>query len=245
LRYDSSALYEKRHWHSGEARGGPPTRDRPPAAGETGGQTEGAAGESGPVGPRAPTVRRLPPEVLSRGEAARLLAACDTGHPTGLRNAALVALLYRAGLRISETLALAPKDLDLEAGAVRVLHAKGGRSRTVGIDPGGASHISEWLVARSGLGLVPIAPLLCTSYGDPLTPGYARLLLKRLGVRAGIDKRVHPHGLRHTHAAELRAEGVDIAIISKQLGHQSIATTARYLDHLMPADVIRAMKNRA
>jgi len=182
--------------------------------------------------------------VLSRGEAARLLAACHTRRPTGLRNAALVALLYRAGLRVSEALALAPKDLDLEAGAIRVLHAKGGRSRTVGIDPGGASHVSEWLVTRSWLGLAPTTPLLCTSYGDPLTPGYARLLLKRLGERAGIDKRVHPHGLRHTHAAELRAEGIDIAIISKQLGHRSIATTARYLDHIAPMDVVRRISNR-
>jgi len=187
----------------------------------------------------------MPPEVLSRGEAARLLAACHTGQSSGLRNAALVALLYRSGLRVSEALSLAPKDLDIEDGAIRVLHAKGGRSRTVGIDPDGASHISVWLGARSGLVLPPAAPLLCTAYGDPLTPGYARLLLKRLGARAEIAKRVHPHGLRHTHAAELRAEGVDIAIISKQLGHRSIATTARYLDHIAPTDVISAIVARS
>jgi len=69
-------------------------------------------------------------------------------------------------------------------------------------------------------------------------------LLKRLAAKAGIDKRVHAHGLRHTHAAQLRAEGVDIAIISRQLGHASITTTARYLDHLAPRAVIEAMRNR-
>jgi len=58
---------------------------------------------------------------------------------------------------------------------------------------------------------------------------YVRVMLKRLAARAGIDKRVHAHGLRHTHAAQLRAEGVDIAIISRQLGHSSITTTARCL----------------
>jgi len=63
-------------------------------------------------------------------------------------------------------------------------------------------------------------------------------------VRAGIDKRVHAHGLRHTHAAQLRAEGIDIGIISKQLGHSSISTTARYLDHLAPRAVIETMRNR-
>ena len=69
-------------------------------------------------------------------------------------------------------------------------------------------------------------------------------MLPRLARRASIEKRVHPHGLRHTGAAELRAEGVDIGIISKQLGHTSIATTARYLDHVAPVTVIRAMRTR-
>ena len=55
---------------------------------------------------------------------------------------------------------------------------------------------------------------------------------------------VYFHGLRHTHASELRAEGVDIGIISKQLGHRSIATTARYLDHIAPQQVIETMRTR-
>ena len=66
----------------------------------------------------------------------------------------------------------------------------------------------------------------------------------RLAKKAGIEKRVHPHGLRHTHAAELREEGVDIAIISRQLGHSSIATTARYLDHIAPQTVIDTVRAR-
>ncbi len=70
---------------------------------------------------------------------------------------------------------------------------------------------------------------------------YFRVLFRELGPRAGIAKRVHAHGFRHTHAAQLRAENVDIGIISKQLGHRSIATTARYLDHIAPWDVVRAM----
>ncbi len=73
---------------------------------------------------------------------------------------------------------------------------------------------------------------------------YVRVLLPRLGRKAGIDKRVHAHGLRHTHAAQLRVEGVDIGIISKQLGHRSIATTARYLDHIAPQQVIETIRQR-
>jgi integrase len=70
------------------------------------------------------------------------------------------------------------------------------------------------------------------------------VLLPRLGRLAGIEKRVHAHGLRHAHAAELRAEGVDVAVISRQLGHTSILTTIRYLDHLAPAAVLEAMRGR-
>jgi len=73
---------------------------------------------------------------------------------------------------------------------------------------------------------------------------YVRTMLGRKARRAGIEKRVHQHGLRHTMATEMRAEGVDIGVIGKQLGHSSIATTATYLDHVAPAAVIEAMRRR-
>ena len=178
--------------------------------------------------------RRFPPEPLTREEMARLLAACGADTWLSLRNRALLALLHRAGLRINEALWLAPKDVDLEAGAIRVLRGKGGRSRTVGIDPGGAAIVQEWMERRDALGLKRASPLLCTWSGGRLHAGSVRRTLQRLADEAGIEKRVHPHGLRHTHAAELREEGMDIGIISKQLGHRSIATTA----------VVEAMRGR-
>ena len=199
--------------------------------------------------------RRLPPEVLTDAEVCNLMRACSRYAPTGLRNRALIALLYRAGLRINEALSLYPKDLELADGSVRVLNGKGGRSRTVGLDPGGAAIIERWLDARSHLNLDPTGrsrlaltgrhPVFCTLRGRPMAAAYVRVMLKRLAARAGIDKRVHAHGLRHTHAAQLRAEGVDIAIISRQLGHASITTTARYLDHIAPRAVIETMRNRS
>ena len=191
-------------------------------------------------GPR----RRLPPEVLTDAEVCALMRACGRHAPTGQRNRALIALLYRAGLRINEALSLYPKDLELTDGSVRVLHGKGKRSRTVGLDPGAIAIIERWLDARSRFGLTGRHPVFCTLKGHRMTDAYVRVMLKRLGVRAGIDKRVHAHGLRHTHAAQLRAEGVDIGIISRQLGHSSIATTARYLDHLAPRAVIETMRRR-
>ena len=126
-----------------------------------------------------------------------------------------------------------------------MLHGKGGRSRTVGLEPGAAAIIERRLDARSRLGLGGRHPVFRTLRGHRMAAAYVRVMRKRLAARAGIDKRVHAHGLRHTHAAQLRAEGVDIALISRQLGHARITTTARYLDHLAPRAVIEAMRRRS
>ena len=237
----------------------------------------------------AKPARRLPPEILTDDEVCAMMRACGRYAPTGLRNRALIALLYRTGLRINEALYLYPKDLNLADGSVRVLNGKGGKSRTVGLDPGATAIIERWLDARSRClalalrigkgdrnandngeaydepGALPHnlpsrdstklasadcrnafgrCPIFCTLRGEPMADAYIRVMLKRLAARAGIDKRVHAHGFRHTHAAQLRAEGIDIAIISRQLGHASITTTARYLDHIAPKAVIEAMRNR-
>lgn len=104
--------------------------------------------------------------------------------------------------------------------------------------------IVEWMSVRVELGLSSRQRLFCTLRGAPMTPSYVRVLLPRLAEAAGIEKRVHAHGLRHAHAAELRAEGVDLLVISRQLGHRSIITTARYLDHLAPQAVIATVSSR-
>ncbi|MBL9000787.1 MAG: tyrosine-type recombinase/integrase [Phycisphaerae bacterium] len=194
---------------------------------------------------RPKPLRTLPPEVLTDGEVRALLGVLSRRSPTGVRNRALIAVLYRSGLRLSEALSLLPKDLDLEAGQIRVLRGKGGRSRIVGIDPGASAIVHAWLAVRAAERLGRETPLFCSLNGLRLTTAYIRRRLPVLARRAGIEKRVHAHGLRHTHAAQLRAEGVDIGIISKQLGHSSIATTVRYLDHIAPVAVIEAVRGRA
>jgi len=172
------------------------------------------------------------------------MKACSK-RPTGGRNRGLLAVLYRAGLRINEAMSLYPKDLDAQNGAIRVLNGKGGKSRVVGMDAEAFAIVERWLELRSKRGLGPGAPAFCMLDGRPLNPSYIRVLVPRLARKAGIAKRVHAHGLRHTHAAQLREEGIDIGLISKQLGHCSIATTARYLDHIAPYAVIDAMRGRA
>ncbi len=188
--------------------------------------------------------KKLPPEPLTPDEARTLLRACSRRAPTGIRNAALLAVLYRGGLRVSEALALKAKDVDRTLGTVRILHGKGDRARTVGLDAGAFALVERWLERRKSLGINRSAPLFCTLDGQSVDPSYVRHALKRLAAKAGIEKRVHPHGLRHTHAAELAREGVPMNVIQAQLGHSSLATTSRYLAHVAPQHVVEAMKAR-
>jgi len=188
--------------------------------------------------------RSYPAEILTSDEALALIRAASNRAPTGIRNRALIAVLYRGGLRLGEALALKPKDIDPDQGTVTVLHGKGDRRRTVGLDPGAMAILMRWVDRRDGLGVPRSAPLFCTLEGRPLKPSYVRTMLPRLAARAGIDKRVHPHGLRHTHAYEVMMEGVPVPVIQQQLGHTSLATTSRYLDHIAPREVVETMQRR-
>lgn len=173
-----------------------------------------------------------------------MIAACSNRAPTGIRNRALLVVLYRGGLRVSEALALKPKDVDAAAGTITVLHGKGDRRRTVGLDPGAFAVVARWLERRGALGITGRQPLFCTLEGKRLQSSYVRTLLPRLAAKAGVDKRVHPHGLRHTHAAELAREGTPANLIQAQLGHASLATTDRYLRHIAPQQLVDAMRSR-
>jgi integrase len=142
------------------------------------------------------------PEPLTSQEVDQLLAGCSLRAPTGIRNRALIMLLYRSGLRISEALALRPANIDLERHSARVLHGKGDKATVRPLHPSATVSLARWLDRRAQLGLRN-GLLFCTLQGGPLASGYIRDLLKRLARKAGIGKRVHPHGLRHTYANEL------------------------------------------
>ena len=186
---------------------------------------------------------RLPGEVLAPADIRALLRACNQG-PTGARNRALLVVLWRGGLRIAEALALRPVDLDAAAGLVRVRRGKGGRPRHVGLDPEAFATIDAWIGRRSALGIGGRSPLFCTLKGRPLDPGYCRHMVKRLARRAGIRRRVHLHGFRHTHAVELVREGAPLPEVQAQLGHSSLAVTSRYLAHVTPEDLAARARRR-
>ena len=87
-------------------------------------------------------------------------------------------------------------------------------------------------------------PIFCTLKGGKLAPVYVRNLFHRLGDKAGITKRVHPHGLRHSLASELVRDGVPLNLIQRQLCHSNLATTSRYVESLHPGELIKAIQAR-
>jgi len=161
-----------------------------------------------------------------------------------IRSRALIAVLWRCGLRVREALALEPRDADLAGGTLRVRHGKGDRSRTVGLDEGTQALLARWLDRRQRLGVNGRRRLFCTLDGHTLAQSYVRHLLRRLATKAGIERRVHPHGLRHSYAAELAREGTPMNVLRDALGHSSLATTDRYLRNVAPVHVIETMRRR-
>jgi integrase len=192
--------------------------------------------------------KRYSATVLTASEFKRLLAQIDGDSATAIRNRALILTIYRGALRVAEGLSLRPADVDLDSGRLHVRNGKGSRSRTVGLDGGALKALERWMAKRDELGWGDGAYLFGALYsrsgaepGGELHPAYLRRLLPKLADKAGIDKRVHPHMLRHTRAHELSAEGVPVSVIQKALGHRSIGTTSTYLDHVSAADVVAAM----
>jgi site-specific recombinase XerD len=192
--------------------------------------------------------RKFPAEPLTADEVRALLVAASNRSSSGVRVRALVGVMYGSGLRLSEVLALRPHDVDTKAGTIRVRHGKGDKARVVGIDAHGAALLDSWLERRRAHGLngrhLIFAQYTTGKVGDPIDPRYVRTALARLGVKAGIEKRVHPHGLRHSLAFALAMDGVPTHQVQAALGHSSLAVTDRYVRHIAPADVVATMRNR-
>jgi site-specific recombinase XerD len=187
--------------------------------------------------------QRYRAEVLAEAEVNAIIGACSAVSLTGIRNRALIIILYRGGLRIAEALALRPADIDPERGTVRVMDGKGHKPRTVGLEPGAMAAVQRWMDKRRQAGIRG-RTLLCTLPGAPMSQQYVRAMLRRVAEHAGVERRVVPHQMRHTHAAELVSEGVPMPVIRDQLGHSSLAVTDRYLRDIAPAEVIATMQRR-
>ncbi len=186
--------------------------------------------------PRPP--RRLP-RALSRADAAALVEAAGDESPRGLRDRALLELLYGAGLRASETVGLRPGDLDLH-GQFVVCQGKGGRQRLVPLG-GAARRALDAYLARGRPALVRARDpgrLFVNHRGRPLSRQGVWALVRRYAGRAGV-RRAFPHALRHSFASHLLEGGADLRSVQALLGHADIGTTEIYT-HL-PTDAVRRM----
>ena len=173
--------------------------------------------------------RRYPADPPTVEEIIAVMRTAGAG-PDGVRLRALIVVLWRAGLRIGEALALAETDLDARRGAVLVRAGKGDRRREVGMDSWAWEQLEPWQQLRVRL---PVGPLFCVIHGPTAGRDWesasARRQLSRTAAAAGVRRRFAPHQLRHAHAIELAHEGVPLLVIQRQLGHAHLGVTSIYL----------------
>ena len=184
--------------------------------------------------------RRFPAVAYTDDQIRAVLDAIPSKSNTGIRLRALVAVCFGAGLRLGEALNLRPGDV--RGAQIHVRDGKGHKDRLVAIDPASRALLDVWLERRASLGLDGRAPIFCgfgTRLGQVWDPREVRRALARAGALVGLE-RLHPHSLRHSHAVRAASAG-DVRIAQKQLGHASLTTTTRYLDHLDATDLQEAL----
>ncbi|MDX2439478.1 MAG: site-specific tyrosine recombinase XerD [Desulfobacterales bacterium] len=169
------------------------------------------------------------PDVLSVEEVKLLLSTPDVKTPAGSRDAAMIELLYAAGLRVSELINLKLQDVNLEAGFVRVF-GKGSKERVVPIGLFAKQRIDDYLKTARPLILknIPSRYLFVARAGKPMTRQGFWKLIKRYALKAGFNKRITPHSLRHSFASHLLEGGADLRAVQLMLGHVDISTTQIY-----------------
>jgi integrase/recombinase XerD len=200
---------------------------------------EGHADDDPTAGVVRPRLPRALPHPLTVDEVAAIVEAPRSVEPTGLRDRAILELLYGAGLRVSELTGLDVDDLDLDGGAVRVL-GKGGRERDVPIGRMAREAIAAYLTrARPTLASRRSrAALFLNTRGGRLTRQSCARLLEAHARAAGIRRSVTPHDLRHSFATHLLEGGADVRVVQELLGHASVATTQIYT--LVTAEHLRS-----
>jgi integrase/recombinase XerC len=192
---------------------------------------------------RGPRMQRPPVRVVSALELERLFAAAEGDGWMNKRDTAILALMAKAGLRVGEVVALELGDIELGAksGWVTVRMGKGNKTRRVPLSSGVCRALRAYLAVRPVSGA---SVLFLSRSGNPLSARDVRRVVVRLARRAGIEGRVTPHVLRHTFATRVLEMGADLATVAAILGHESIATTSRYL-HPSEARLVEAVERLA
>ena len=191
---------------------------------------------------------KLAPSVFSLDEIQTILGSF-TDSVSGIRNQALIATMFAAGLRVSEAISLMPSDIDKAKNEVLIRNGKGGKTRRVGLLLSLIPYLDRWLEKRKSLGFNGKEPIFCThtkgkkrkQSGEAISADYVRGFLARLQTKLDLDKRLHSHAFRHSLASLLMERNQNLSTISAQLGHCSTSTTDRYLKSIRPEELCNAM----
>lgn len=194
-------------------------------------------GENPAVDLEAPRAWRVLPRFLSLDEVERLLAAPDTRTPRGLRDRAMIELLYATGLRVSELVGLRLSDLHLDAGYLTTT-GKGGKQRLVPVGDEASRWVSLYLnegrPALVGRRSSPRVFVNARGRGTGITRVGFWKILKAYGREVGVTRALSPHVLRHSFATHLLERGADLRAIQAMLGHADLSTTQIYT-HVLQA----------
>lgn len=176
----------------------------------------------------APRVTKQPPRALTQEQVSALLHAPAEPNAKGLRDRAMLELMYATGIRVTELVTLDVRDANLEAGVLKI--GSGARERTVALTAGALNALREYFDrARMGYGAEPDAgPLFVNPRGEKLTRQGIWLILKQYVKQAGIETDVTPHSLRHSFAAHRLADGSSLQEVQRMLGHAHMTTTQVY-----------------
>ncbi len=190
-----------------------------------GGQGDVAANPA--TGLVAPKRRMSLPGFLPVDEMLGLLQSLPRSTVTDLRNAAILELLYGAGIRVGELSSLRCGDVSLETSTVRVM-GKGRKVRIVPLGAMAAGAIRDYLTFRAPADAGREAPLFLNARGGQLTARSVARILDAAMIGAGLSRHLSPHGMRHSFATHLLESGADLRAIQEMLGHSSLSTTQRY-----------------
>lgn len=190
---------------------------------------DGRVGEDPTALIEAPRLGRPLPRSLTEAEVEALLAAPDTGTVLGLRDRTMLEVLYASGLRVSELVSLAPSQVNLQQGVVRIT-GKGNKERLVPLGEEAVVWLERYLgEARPALLKgQPCNAVFVTRRRDAMTRQAFWYMIKRHARSAGIDKPLSPHTLRHAFATHLLNHGADLRVVQMLLGHSDLSTTQIY-----------------
>ena len=189
---------------------------------------EGLRGEDPSAQLTSPRTWQALPRFLTVEEVERLIDQPEVDSVKGVRDRALLEVMYAAGLRVSELISLKSEDLNWKGGFL-ICQGKGGKERIVPVGGAAQRAVKRYLTeSRPKLAKKPTAALFLTRRGRAFTRQGVWKILKAYALRAGLPRRIGPHALRHSFATHLLERGADLRSVQLMLGHSQITTTQIY-----------------